>query len=131
MRVCGTVSQDCILQTDQTCQTVQVTSIGLQIKNSRYSPADAGRYAFGLTDAVFDEFFAPFCGPIGFSSSLEIRVSDLANPLFFEFADPVPQFGGALEFLPVHRPSQLALQFFQLRQRPVFLDLVGKFLQCA
>ncbi|HXU79741.1 MAG TPA: hypothetical protein VN794_24375, partial [Methylomirabilota bacterium] len=46
------VSQDCILQTDQTCQTVQVTSIGLQIKNLRYSPADAGRYAFGLTSAI-------------------------------------------------------------------------------
>src|SRR6185369_10745129 len=43
------VSQDFILQPDQTCQTVQVNSIGLQIKNLRYSPADAGRYAFGRT----------------------------------------------------------------------------------
>ena len=43
------VSQDFILQPDQTCQSVQVNSIGLQIKNLRYSPADAGRYAFGQT----------------------------------------------------------------------------------
>src|SRR6185369_14102337 len=34
------VSQDCILQTDRTCPTVQVNSTGLQIKNLRYSPAD-------------------------------------------------------------------------------------------
>jgi hypothetical protein len=46
------VSQDFILQPDQTCQTVQVNSIGLQIKNLRYSPADAGRYAFGLTSTT-------------------------------------------------------------------------------
>jgi hypothetical protein len=30
------VSQDFILQTEQTCQKVQVNSIGLQIKNLRY-----------------------------------------------------------------------------------------------
>ena len=46
------VSQDCILQTDRTSQTVQVNSIGLQIKNLRYSPADAGRRAYGLTSAI-------------------------------------------------------------------------------
>jgi hypothetical protein len=46
------VSQDCILQTDRTCPTVQVNSTGLQIKNLRYSPADAGRYAFGLPATV-------------------------------------------------------------------------------
>ena len=46
------VSQDCILQTDRTSQTVQVNSIGLQIKNLRYSPADPGRYAYGLTSAI-------------------------------------------------------------------------------
>src|SRR6185369_9535379 len=31
------VSQDFILQTDRTCPTAQVSSIGLQIKNLRYS----------------------------------------------------------------------------------------------
>jgi hypothetical protein len=42
------VSQDFILQTEQACQPVQVNSITMQVKNLRYSPADAGRYAFGL-----------------------------------------------------------------------------------
>ena len=37
------VSQASILQTDQSCQTVQVNPIGLRIKNLRYSPADARR----------------------------------------------------------------------------------------
>src|SRR6185369_10937926 len=37
------VSQDFILQTEQACQTVQVNSITMQVKNLRYSPADARR----------------------------------------------------------------------------------------
>jgi large subunit ribosomal protein L34 len=37
------VSQNFILQTDQTCQTVQVNSIAMQVNNLRYSRADARR----------------------------------------------------------------------------------------
>jgi hypothetical protein len=37
------VSQNFILQTDQACQTAQVNSITMQVKNLRYSPADARR----------------------------------------------------------------------------------------
>jgi len=33
---------------------VQVNAIGLQITNLRYSPADAGCYAFGLTSTIAD-----------------------------------------------------------------------------
>jgi hypothetical protein len=46
------VSQDFILQTEQTCQTVQINSITMQVKNLRYGPADAGRYAFGLPSTL-------------------------------------------------------------------------------
>ena len=62
------VSQDCNLQTDQTCPTMQVSSIGLQIKNPRYSPADAGRYAFGLTSNRPSSF--------GFPRGFTFRFSD-------------------------------------------------------
>jgi hypothetical protein len=37
------VSQDFILQTEQTCQTVLINSITMQVKNLRYGPADARR----------------------------------------------------------------------------------------
>jgi len=46
------VSQDFILQTEQTCLTVQINSITMQVKNLRYGPADAGRYTFGPTSAI-------------------------------------------------------------------------------
>jgi hypothetical protein len=45
-------SQDCALQRDQMAGN---GSDGLQVKNVknlRYSPADAGRYAFGLTSTI-------------------------------------------------------------------------------
>jgi hypothetical protein len=42
------VSQDCVLQAARICRPTPVSSNVLQIENLRYSPADAGRYAFGL-----------------------------------------------------------------------------------
>ena len=46
-----------------------------------------------------------------------------ANVLLPEFANPVAQPGGALEFLLINGPAQLMLQLLQLRQGPVLLDL--------
>jgi hypothetical protein len=46
------VSQDFILQTEQTCQTVQVNSITMQVKNLRYSRTGVLRYAFGLSSTI-------------------------------------------------------------------------------
>ena len=52
-----------------------------------------------------------------------------ANVLLPEFANPVAQPGGALELLRINGPAQLMLQFLQLRQGPVLLDLGFEFAQ--
>ena len=56
-------------------------------------------------------------------------MSRSANVLLPEFANPVAQPGGALELLRINGAAQLMLQFLQLRQGPVLLDLGFEFAQ--
>src|SRR5581483_3264874 len=63
----------------------------------------------------------PIAGPDARRSF--VKLSSLANLLFAQRPNPVPQLRRPLEFLPLDRPPQLMLQLLQFRQRPVTLDL--------